>query len=76
MKRALTFWSNVVPILGAYKVVELTSGDLPEDELEAKYQEIHDWGSERLEATIKDLKGFYVKTGQVISTRIDLFPEQ
>ena len=32
MKRALTFWSRVVPILGAYKAVEVTSeilSDLP-----------------------------------------------
>lgn len=40
------------------------------------YERLHDWGSERLESTIQELKGFYVKTGQVISTRIDLFPEQ
>jgi len=40
------------------------------------YTKIHEWGSERLEGAIKQLKGFYVKTGQVISTRVDLFPEQ
>ena len=74
--RAVTFWSKVVPILAAYKAVEVTGKDLSEKELEAKYQEVHEWGSERLENTIKELKGFYVKTGQVISTRVDLFPEQ
>ena len=76
--RALSFWSRVVPILGAYKALELgaSAADLSDAELEAKYEELHDWGSERLESTIKDLKGFYVKTGQVISTRVDLFPEQ
>lgn len=68
--RALKFWSQVVPILGAYKAAELS--DAPE----SKYQELHEWGSERLENAIMDLKGFYVKTGQVISTRVDLFPEQ
>jgi len=88
--RALTFWSRVVPILGAYKVAELALeyGDrLPESireslslpaakDEEQVYQDIHEWGSERLEKTIQELKGFYVKTGQVISTRVDLFPEQ
>ena len=29
-----------------------------------------------LHNAIQELKGFYVKTGQVISTRVDLFPEQ
>lgn len=81
----------MVPILGAYKVAELgskwaetlpegvaSSLNLPQTEeaTEARYQELHEWGSERLENTIQDLKGFYVKTGQVISTRVDLFPEQ
>jgi predicted unusual protein kinase regulating ubiquinone biosynthesis (AarF/ABC1/UbiB family) len=76
--RALKFWSKVVPILGAYKAAELQGErtSMSEEELEAKYEELHEWGSERLEAAIKDLKGFYVKTGQVISTRVDLFPEQ
>lgn len=89
--QALTFWGQVVPILGAYKAVELAqeygerlpaglaeSLNLPvtEEAAEARYEELHDWGSVRLESTIQDLKGFYVKTGQVISTRVDLFPEQ
>jgi aarF domain-containing kinase len=72
--RALTFWSKVVPILAAYKAVELRGGT--EEELAAKYEELHDWGSDRLQSAINELKGFYVKTGQVISTRVDLFPEQ
>ena len=119
VNRALTFWSRVVPILGAYKVADvlvekvgaeeaaatlarfgvpqLTRGSArgarggaadaaaaaalaaPAAEAETRarlYEGIHEWGSTRLEATIQELKGFYVKTGQVISTRVDLFPEQ
>ena len=78
--QALTFWSKVVPILGAYKAVDLSreygeslpaglaeSLNLPltEEAAEARYEELHNWGSERLETTIQELKGFYVKTGQV-----------
>ena len=76
--RALTFWSRVVPILGAYKFAEVfgeTTGK-SDAEMEERYNELHQWGSQRLESTIKELKGFYVKTGQVISTRVDLFPEE
>ncbi len=40
------------------------------------WEEAHEWGAERLASTIGDLKGFYVKSGQVISTRVDMFPEQ
>ena len=81
--QALTFWGQVVPILGAYKAVELSleygerlpaglaeSLNLPvtEEAAEAKYEELHDWGSVRLESTIQELKGFYVKTGQATLT--------
>lgn len=45
-------------------------------QVEDAYDSLHEWGSELLESTIQELKGFYVKTGQVISTRIDLFPKQ
>ena len=76
--RALTFWSKVVPILGSYKVAEVYGEKTGKSaaEMESTYEDLHDWGSERLENAIKELKGFYVKTGQVISTRVDLFPEQ
>jgi hypothetical protein len=93
--RALTFWSRVVPILGAYKVavvaldagapsVLVSLGLVPEaaaeqasaGDREAVFQALHEWGSVRLEETIQELKGYYVKTGQVISSRVDLFPEQ
>ena len=32
-------------------------------------------GSSKLSRTMNDLKGFYVKSGQLISTRVDLFPQ-
>ena len=68
VKRALTFYSKVVPILAAYKVAEKKAEvtGASEEEAEKVYQELHDWGSERLEGAIQELKGFYVKTGQVM----------
>lgn len=30
-------------------------------------QELHDWGSELVTDTITELRGYYVKTGQVIA---------
>jgi len=37
--------------------------------------EMDEWGAARLEAAFLGLGGFYVKTGQVLSTRVDLFPK-
>ena len=47
----------------------------PEDEDKA-YEALHDRGSDELVKRIKELQGFYVKTGQILSTRKDIFPEQ
>jgi hypothetical protein len=49
---------------------------IPEAEEAKLWEEAHEWGAERLANTIGDLKGFYVKSGQVISTRVDMFPKQ
>jgi len=85
--RAFTFYSRVLPVLAAYKVQQTKldlglarggegRGKLSQDEEEARqWAEIDEWGSTVVAETIKELKGFYVKTGQVISTRVDLFPE-
>ena len=33
-------------------------------------------GAQKLSETVADLKGFYVKTAQIISSRQDLFPKE
>ena len=77
LSRSLTFYSRVIPILARYKLAEL---DLErkcasEEECEVEYAELDEWGSERLRDTILELQGFYVKSGQVLTTRVDLFAE-
>jgi len=67
--RAASFYGRVLPVLAAYATAGVRG--LDEDGL----AELDEWGSTRVAETIKDLKGFYVKSGQVISTRVDLFPE-
>ena len=87
--RALEFYKNVIPVLVAYKSKEweldflegpayILSGrptTLSESEKTQQWKQLDEWGSTKIAETIQQLKGFYVKTGQVISTRVDLFPE-
>ncbi|TFJ88515.1 hypothetical protein NSK_000089 [Nannochloropsis salina CCMP1776] len=82
LRRAATFWSQVVPILGNYALIQRKlaaakeKGDPVSPEEEVKlWEDAHNWGAERLASTIQTLKGFYVKSGQVISTRVDMFPK-
>ncbi|CAM9344464.1 unnamed protein product [Chrysoparadoxa australica] len=71
--RAFTFWSRIVPLLYSYWSLEQSKGEAA---TEAEWNELHERGSALLKNTIMELKGFYVKTAQVMSTRVDLFPEQ
>lgn len=79
--RAVEFYKRALPVLAAYKAKEVELGlrekflgetDIDQEQI---WKELDEWGSQRIADTIQEMKGFYVKTGQVISTRVDLFPE-
>jgi len=76
VQRAAKFWGATVPILVTYAFAEswLKSAPYKEAEIDLIWDRLHQWGSARLQKTMNELKGFYVKTGQLISTRVDLFP--
>lgn len=83
LKRAATFWSTALPIVASYygldsklKLQEFMGKTTPDEEAERLWNEQHREGATKLAETITDLKGFYVKTAQIISSRRDLFPEQ
>ncbi|CAM9306133.1 unnamed protein product [Ectocarpus sp. 12 AP-2014] len=69
--RTLAFWGSMGRILVRYYLQERDQGATEE-----QWQDLHNWGSKLVTDTITDLRGYYVKTGQVLSTRVDLFPEQ
>jgi aarF domain-containing kinase len=81
--RAVSFYKRVLPVLFNYKFTELKLAaqkdflgkELTDAEKQSLWDEIDEWGSSQIYETIADMKGFYVKTGQVVSTRVDLFPE-
>jgi len=82
-KRAATFWSTAVPIVAQYygiigktKMNELLGRKMTPAEIETLWATQHEAGAAKLRDTITDLKGFYVKTAQIISARQDLFPKQ
>lgn len=67
-----------MPVFAAYKALETSlmikknflNENVSVDDEENLYQHLHEWGSEAITEKIKLLKGFYVKTGQIISTRV------
>ncbi|KAL3800570.1 hypothetical protein ACHAWO_009814 [Cyclotella atomus] len=84
LQRAAKFWSSALPIVLSYysKSAELrvkesfTGIALTEEEQELIWSEQHEKGARKLADTITSLKGFYVKTAQIISIRRDLFPKE
>lgn len=84
ISRAFSFYSAAVPLFLSYQLLKekinleksIFSNNISEEEEEKQYDIIHDWGSELITRKIEELKGFYVKTGQIISTRVDIFPSQ
>lgn len=76
--RAAKFYSKAVPVFASYKLLDLKLSYFPEAAVDEDLQwnDLHDWGSDVITKAITDLKGFYPKTGQIIATRVDIFPEQ
>ena len=83
LQRAATFWSTAVPIVASYygiigrtKLQELLGQKMTDEEMERLWIIQHETGAQKLADTVAQLKGFYVKTAQIISARQDLFPKQ
>ncbi|GMI07210.1 hypothetical protein TrVE_jg8381 [Triparma verrucosa] len=86
--RASRFWSSAVPVIFNYYSTYtklnllnrlnplLNRPCLTDSECEIIWSDLHASGASVLESTINDLKGFYVKTGQIIASRQDLFPRE
>ncbi|CAM9673898.1 unnamed protein product [Discosporangium mesarthrocarpum] len=70
LSRTAIFWGRMIPLLVRYYLKERELGATEEE-----WEALHEWGSLLVRNTITELRGYYVKTGQVLSTRVDLFPE-
>jgi aarF domain-containing kinase len=84
LARAATFWAAVLPVVASYyglisriKLEEILGVEQKtEEELQLLWNNLHEQGAAKVADTVTSLKGFYVKTAQIISSRQDLFPKQ
>ena len=81
--RAAQFYSKAAPVFISYLLLDArlrASGEYETEEVsrkvEAEWEKLHEWGSDEISQAITELKGFYPKTGQIIATRVDIFPHQ
>eukprot|EP00793_Prasinoderma_coloniale_P001180 PRCOL_00006171-RA len=81
IRRAASFWGALAPVLARYQWLQTreelasvadvkgTGADFSDD-----WEALHEDSAVRIRETLERLQGFYVKSGQLVSTRVDLFP--
>lgn len=75
--RSIKFWKNVFPIFLHYRTYQLLSRDLGIMSMEAadeKYLELHDKYTDRIRDITFEMRGFYLKQAQLMSTQDDFVP--
>lgn len=89
-QRTAIFYQTAIPIIANYgglignlkfqellgQVLGQGESKFTEDDIEQLWNVQHEDGAEKLTKVFTELKGFYVKTAQIIASRQDLFPEQ
>ena len=78
LRRSCRFWGRAGPIVGHYVATDvwhrLVRG-APASEQQAAFAALHERYADRVLDTIQDLRGIFIKLGQVMSTRPELVPE-
>lgn len=75
--RSYRFWKGVVPIYAHYKYIEWTlKNEADPVVISATYRPLNERYSPRIQELVLNLKGFYYKLAQIMSTRDDFLPEE
>ncbi|CAM9631883.1 unnamed protein product, partial [Phaeothamnion confervicola] len=75
LRRSAIFWSSCLPIWLHYRITQWRVQALPDEEQDAMFEPLHDMYAPKVLDLIHKLKGFYVKIGQLASTRSDFLPD-
>lgn len=75
--RSFRFWKGMVPIYAHYKLVEWRlRNETDAKKISAAYHPLNEKYSPRVQKLALDLKGFYFKLAQIMSTRDDFLPDE
>src|SRR6478736_2295372 len=72
--RPLKFWSHMFPIYMHYRFVEWKQKHIS-GEKDEEWQDLHAKYAPKVLKVILDLRGIYIKVGQVMASREDIAPE-
>jgi hypothetical protein len=76
LRRSLIFWGQAFPIYLHYEFVNQTTKSLPEAERIARFEALHEKYAPRARDICLSLRGFYLKTAQLVSTIANTVPPQ
>lgn len=75
--RSFRFWKGMIPIYAHYKLVEnRVKNEADPAAVSAAYAPLNERYSPKVEKLALDLKGFYYKLAQILSTRDDFLPDK
>lgn len=79
VRRSVAFWSRALPIYAHYRYLQyvelpLRGIDILSEQSEQRYNELHEQYAPKVEALALELRGFYLKGAQLVSTRDDILP--
>ncbi|GAX86050.1 hypothetical protein CEUSTIGMA_g13465.t1, partial [Chlamydomonas eustigma] len=76
--RSLVYWQRLLPIMFSYFKTHVRAkracGLNLTDRVHELWQEQHEFASESIFEVFSDLKGFYLKLGQILATKTDMLP--
>jgi len=86
-QRSARFWYNALPVYVHYRSVEFRNKELrtwgapsfltlDDDEASERYEHLHDTYTDGVRDLVWDMRGFYLKNAQFLSTRDDFIPPQ
>lgn len=76
-KRSLIFWYNMFPMYVHYRGIQFLNRDikvLSDDKADSMYEELHLKYAPEAKELVYNLKGFYLKQAQLLSTADDFVP--
>ena len=87
--RSMTFWYHAFPVWAQYRAVQWRNRDLArigiptwtglvlrDDDADAAYERLHERHAHKVRDLVFDMRGFYFKNAQMLSTRDDFVPRQ
>ena len=75
-KRPIVFWGVLAPIFAHYKYVEYITQDLSDEEQDIRFKALHVKYAPKVLELFFNLRGLFVKLGQVACSREDALPKE